>query len=330
MSFSSESERRSPALVALSAAAGIAQTPTPERVLKTDAWVVGLAFSRDGTTVVGARRDGASVWDVKSGVLLRTVRWGFDFTFGTAVAPGGNLLAAGGVSQVVKVWDLSTGNVVQDLTGRTGVPEGYLYQFSEDASLLATSSQGHATLWELPSGRVRFDIAFGHGATVAFAFSADNQLLAAANEDTSVRVWTTRDGRDVTVIDDLPLLTPTLKFSHDSRLLFSGNMNRSIYTWDTETWRLSRRFESAPEAVWSIDLSPDGRLLATGGVDPNGVDLPAHLVLWDIASGKALRTIRLPHSANQVAFSPDGSLIGAANLADGLALWPVSGLTKQR
>ena len=317
-------------LIGAYVAVGSAQTFIPERVLKTDGRMLVVGFSLDGATVIGAGLDGrAHVWNVQSGDLLRTVKVGPDSPFGVTIAPGGNFLAAGDRQQTVRVWDLVTGKVVHELTGHIGMPEGYLYQFSRDSSLLATSSQGYARLWELPSGRPRFNTQAGHGAVVAFAFSPDNEILVGANEDTNVQVWSARDGRELHVIDNLPLLTTTVEFSRDGKLLYTGNLDRHIYIWDSKTWRLVRRFENVhPEAIWSLSLSPNGRLLATGGLDPDGMDLPAHLVLWEIASGKALRTIRLPHSANQVAFSPDGSVIAVANLAGGVMLLPVSELSR--
>ena len=98
--------------------------------------------------------------------------------------PGGHLLAAGDRQQTVRVWDLANGKVLHELTGHIGMPEGYVYQFSQDGSLLATSSQGHTRLWELPAGRLRFDTLAGHGAVVAFAFSP-----AVANLADGVKLW---------------------------------------------------------------------------------------------------------------------------------------------
>jgi WD40 repeat protein len=100
-----------------------------------------------------------------------------------------------------------------------------------------------------------------------------------------------------------------------------------VYLWDVESWRLARRFEEPhPEPIWTLDLSPDGRLAVTGGLDPLGLDRPAHVVIWDLKAGTALRTIRLPHAVMQVAFSPDGSLVAAANRANGVKLWRVAEL----
>lgn len=318
---------RSPAVVVLTAVVASAQTFAPDRLFEADSRMIRVSFSRDGNTVVGTSQDGtARAWDVKSGALLRTVQWTGDFPFGVAIAPGGDVLAAGVRPQMVNVWDLTSGRIINELSGHVGFLDDAVHQFSRDGALLATSSQGQARLWELPSGRLRFDTTAGDGAVVSFSFSPDNQMLAGANEDTNVRVWSVRDGRELQVIGDQPLLTTTLAFSADGKQLIAGNLDRQIYVWDTATWRRIRRFGNAPEAIYSLDLSPNGRLVATGGLDPNGMDLPAHLVVWDLASGKALRTIRLPHSANQVAFSPDGSVVAVANLAAGVKLWRVSEL----
>jgi WD40 repeat protein len=78
-----------------------------------------------------------------------------------------------------------------------------------------------------------------------------------------------------------------------------------------------------------MDLSPDGRILATGGLDPATIDNPAHLILWDLNSGKALKTIRLPHAVTGVAFSPDARRIAMANLENDVKLWQVSSLLER-
>lgn len=310
----------------------VAQVPPTERWLNPKSRILVVGFSADGASVIGGALEGrVHIWDVKSGELRRSIELGSDFPYGLTIAPGGRFFAAGDRRQTVKVWDLMSGAVVHELSGHVGMPEGYVYQFSNDGSLLATSSQGHTRVWELPSGRLRFDTAAGRGAVVSFAFSPDNRLLVGANEDTNVQVWDARDGRQVHIIDHLPLLTAAVDFSGDGKWLFSGNLDRHVYVWDTGTWRMMRRFETPhPEAIWWLDTSPSGRMLATGGMDPNGMELPAHLVLWDVATARALRRIRLPRSANQVAFSPDESFIAVANLGDGVRLWSVSSLIGQR
>ena len=81
-------------------------------------------------------------------------------------------------------------------------------------------------MWEVPSARLRFVTETGIGPTSALAFSPDGALLAGANGDTDLYVWSAQDGKLLRVIDELQLSTSTLKFSPDG-----VNGNRKLHTF---------------------------------------------------------------------------------------------------
>ncbi len=143
-----------------------------------------------------------------------------------------------------------------------------------------------------------------------------------------MRVWSLDDGQLVAVLDDLPLLTPSLEFTTEGRRLIGANVDGRIYMWDTTTWKRVRQFkESQPEAAWSTALSPDGRLLATGGMDVSTQLNPSHVVLWNLESGEPIRTIRFAHQAIGVRFSPDGNWLAVADFEENVYLFETSKLT---
>jgi WD40 repeat protein len=99
-----------------------------------------------------------------------------------------------------------------------------------------------------------------------------------------------------------------LVFSPDGTLLASV-CAREVILWESATGQVRRRLP----ASGPLDFTPDGRVLAVGGAR-EGVSL------WDVASGKCLRTPTLPPSevsgsCRAVRFTADGKTV-AVGLGD--------------
>jgi WD40 repeat protein len=78
-----------------------------------------------------------------------------------------------------------------------------------------------------------------------------------------------------------------------------------------------QRVIKAPVTTWGcLAISPDGKMLASGNSpfpDPDtGALTPVEIRLWDVASGKLLRSIKAhPNGVARIAFSPDGKTLAS-------------------
>lgn len=95
---------------------------------------------------------------------------------------------------------------------------------------------------------------------------------------------------------------------------------------DGETGERSKTGEGFPDltvptghpfGLESVAFSPDGRVLASGST--------GMLKLWDVATGKELRTLKgAAHDGDSMAFSPDGKILVAAGAGAEVKFWNVA------
>ncbi len=106
-------------------------------------------------------------------------------------------------------------------------------------------------------------------------------------------------------------LPGALTFSMDAQIIASVHGN-SVYVWETATGTSIAILDKHPAAIKTLALSPDSAQLAT-----TGEDWKVHL--WDVKTGKAIRSLDHPSAVNAVAFSPDGKRLASAGGT--LRLW---------
>ena len=293
------------------------------RFLLSVSRMLAVAFSADGTTVVGeSDRGEIKSWDYRTGELKRHLNLEQNeallvaaSTHGTSLVEvsQGKLLfwdANSAAKRIIPLQDLSavsalavsatgrllavgsgnevtllssTGQVLKKLTGREGSVSRLAFSY-DGRTLAATDENGSITIWDVASGRIERAL-MGLNEITVLTFSPNGERLATAAADNTISLWNVRTGLLQGKFQKHDAIINALAFSPDGQFLASGGDDRKIVLWEVATGKSKRTFKGHEQTVASLAFSPDGQLLASGSGN-------ASVVLWEVGSGKLNRVLR--------------------------------------
>jgi WD40 repeat protein len=273
-----------------------------EEVLRGHAgWVEALAFTGEQRLISGGE-EGLRAWDLAAGPSVEPSPFGAGAVT-LALHPQGQLLAAGTTTGTVRLTDVASGRVLQELSGVTGSVRALA--FSPEGALLAAGGDRDILLWSLPSGALVGRLQ-GHTEKVwSLVFSPSGHRLASGGADKTLRLWDVERLRQVHQ-RDVGGTVRALVFTPSGEQLVTAGMKQPLQLWDAEELRPLRVLEDNPVGVLALALSRDGAFLASSGLDLT-------VKVWSLPSGDLLGRLRGHQGvATALTFSPGMSSLAWA------------------
>jgi WD40 repeat protein/serine/threonine protein kinase len=123
------------------------------------------------------------------------------------------------------------------------------------------------------------------GSAPVAVFSPDNQRVASAGDDATVRLWERSTGTLLRILIGHTAPVRVLAWSPDGTRLASAGDDYRVHIWDPDRGRLINTLPGHERRILALAWAPDGKVLASGGDD--------HTVrLWEMPSGQDLRTFK--------------------------------------
>jgi WD40 repeat protein len=140
----------------------------------------------------------------------------------------------------------------------------------------------------------------------SICFSSNNQLLASASKDKTIKVWQSKSGKLTNIMLFESDYANSITFSRDNKLLISGKKDNTIEVLSLQTKKLICTLKGHQKAVNSVAVHPNGKLIASASDDKT-------VNLWSIESGKQVCTLK-GHTDNvmAVSFSPNGDVLASS------------------
>ncbi|MFC4013297.1 protein kinase [Nonomuraea purpurea] len=152
-----------------------------------------------------------------------------------------------------------------------------------------------------PSGSVWAVVGTSYG----MAFSSDGKKFAVGILGGRVELWNSamKERSTLRLGGDSDRIF-SVAFSPDGSLLAGAGTDNTVWLWNFATRTTARR-RGHPDTIWSVAFSPDGKTLASASNEL--------ILVWDVATGRKILTLKDLSAIKQLAFSPDGRTIATAS-----------------
>jgi eukaryotic-like serine/threonine-protein kinase len=245
------------------------------------------------TAAIVAYDGSVSVFDVDTGTKRPIPARGM--TKSLALSNDGRLLALGGKSGSISLWELPAGTLTREWFAHTG-PIGILAVDGDGLLIASADRDGKTHLWNTATGQEAGTASRHDGKVESLVFSADGRWLASCGTDKVVRIWDVRkqapagelieDGKSISSITFAPggeLLAVVGELADVSK-------DKVIDVWDWRRGKLLHTLEGHSLSVDRIAFSPSGARLASAGA----VGGEGKVTVWDLTTGKDLLLLQWP------------------------------------
>ena len=260
---------------------------------------------------------------------------GHAFFIRVAFSPDGSQLAAASVDGTMKLWDVSTKELVRTFAGHTDGLIGA--SFSRDGQRLASCGDDNTIrIWDVQTGETIRTIRGHTGEKIKdVVFSADGSRIISGGADRTIRIWdATHDQGNSTLIKAPPPERPSsvspsfrsVAISPEGTRIAVASLDAAVIISNVNKPQVVRRLEGHTGPFTRVAFSLDGKRLAS--VVRKHDDNINLIRVWDEAYNQIFSSDVNVNTQEEVyipdvAFRRDGKEIASAGPDNSVTIWDV-------
>ncbi len=345
-------------ILMIHAITGSVQAQNPDITAQTghNRGIFDVVFSADSRLLVSYAGSEIILWDVNSGRQIRTMNGHEADIKDIAISADGKYLVSCSWDKTVKIWDVSSGEIVRSLTPIQGSNATAVCFGPQDNLVLVGLENGSIATFEINNPEIHV-ILTGHLKSVyEITFSSDGKWMASSAGNDETKLW---DFEKRQVLKTLAYGGKSVSFSNEGHLLAVGGKDVVLFdpqsgvqlktyaskmysvenvrfsaddkalmiseSWDPvrlvslATGEILREYGAASDEYDCGALSPDQRFIAAGFKDKG------EITIFDFKTASRVRSLRgYCQGVTICQFSPDGRFILSGSQDARLTLWELA------
>lgn len=224
--------------------------------------VLGVATTPDGHRIVSAGDSTLRVWDSATGEELAHWQAHFLGANCVAVSTKGDRVLSGGTEGTVKLWDLDSHELLQQV--EVGSPVMAVALSADATHALAGTADGVVLLLDLEAGTAAPTGPRHRDSTLSVAYTQDGQSAVAGGLDGTTSVWDPASGTTTWELDAGHGPVGALLELADGTLAASS-VEGSVVLWDLGTGEALRTIHAHDGPIGALAALADGRIVTGSG-----------------------------------------------------------------
>eukprot|EP01104_Vermistella_antarctica_P021025 TRINITY_DN926_c4_g1_i1.p1 TRINITY_DN926_c4_g1~~TRINITY_DN926_c4_g1_i1.p1 ORF type:complete len:332 (+),score=81.08 TRINITY_DN926_c4_g1_i1:356-1351(+) len=278
--------------------------------------ISAIEWAREGDYVLSASQDGNLViWDSKTSCRIQAIPLKSIWVMACSFAPGGRLVASGGLDNICSVYNVGDATLAAELAGHEGVLTGMWFT---DAGSIATCSGDKSTiLWDVQAKEKTLTLTGHDGGVNCVTASPDGNVIATGACDKIVRLWDRRNGKTIAQCDGHSADVNAITFFPEPNAFASASDDATCRLYDIRAMQQVQEYKNPKitTPATSLAFSKSGRLMFVGY--HNSI-----CEVWDTLQGKVVFGLEGHQSrVSGVAVHPDGYAVCTASWDNVLKIW---------
>ena len=215
-----------------------------------------------------------------------------------AVTSDGQQVISGSRDNTLKVWNLSSGNLLRSLVGHTKPVKSVAV--TRDAKwVISGSSDNTIKVWELLSGRLLRSLESHMGSVNSIGLTTDGLKAVSGSDDHTIKIWDLVSGQLLRSVDGHTDKVNALILTPDDQKIISGSDDKTVKVWDMISGQLLHTLKGHKSPVNALVVTQDGRQIASGSPG-------REIYVWNLSDGRQIRKIFGPlFNMTSLALTPD-------------------------